>query len=70
MLQEIAKSKQKQHLVCKLIGHSWLFKDCTEWMQPDGNAFPYKRSRRCTRCSIKEISFHSTLNEWEIADGK
>ncbi|MEP7169963.1 MAG: hypothetical protein ABI855_11385 [Bacteroidota bacterium] len=55
-----------ENILCKLIGHNWTYKDYTEWMKPDGSRYSYKRSRRCSRCHKKEITFSDKEIEWRV----
>jgi hypothetical protein len=52
--------------LCKLIGHSWRYKDYSYWMSESGDEYPFKASRNCSRCNQHEYLYR----EWEIRSGK
>lgn len=48
---------------CKLIGHSGLYKDYSNWMNESGNEYPFKASRNCSRCNQNEYFNKEWQNE-------
>ena len=43
--------------VCKLFGHTWLYKDYTNWIKENGDHYDFKAARRCTRCKQNEYLY-------------
>ncbi|MEO5571191.1 MAG: hypothetical protein ABIT08_11300 [Bacteroidia bacterium] len=50
-------------LLCKILGHTWHYKDYTNAMQPDGTPYTYTESKRCFRCNLKLVQLYD--GEWE-----
>ena len=56
--------QQTLNTLCKLIGHSWRYKDYSNWIKDNGDRYDFKASRKCSRCAQKEYLFQ----DWEIAN--
>lgn len=52
--------------LCKLIGHSWRYKDYSNWMKENGDSYDFKASRNCARCNQHEYLY----KDWEIKSKK
>lgn len=43
--------------LCVLLGHSWRYKDYSQWMKENGEAYDFKMSRFCNRCNQHEYLY-------------
>jgi hypothetical protein len=57
------KQIQPNNFLCRLIGHSWRYKDYTNWMQVNGDDYPFKASRNCSRCKQNEYYYSDWQSE-------
>lgn len=49
--------------ICTLIGHSWQYRDYSNYMKPDGRAYEFRASRKCKRCGQNAYFYNSWTNE-------
>lgn len=52
--------------LCRFTGHSWQYKDYSNWMKENGDRYDFKASRKCSRCKQLEYLFEN----WKIAKQK
>lgn len=51
------------NFVCKIIGHSWKYKDYSDWILHNGNPYPFLVARRCSICERHEYYYHQWVPE-------
>ena len=49
--------------LCKYFGHNWLYKDYSNHMKENGDAYDFKASRNCTRCNQNAYFYTEWKNE-------
>lgn len=49
--------KKSMSTICKIVGHSWKYKDYTNWIKENGDCYDFKASRKCTLCEQNEYLF-------------
>jgi hypothetical protein len=59
-------SQNALSIICNVIGHNWMYKDYSNWMKDNGETYPFKASRYCTRCN--QIGY--LYNHWETVAKK
>ena len=52
------------HILCRVVGHNWRFKDCSYAMKSNGEKYEYSRQRKCLRCMKREYFY----DEWIEAE--
>ena len=40
--------------LCKLFGHTWLYRDYSNWIKENGEQYDFNASRKCARCKQYE----------------
>ena len=53
--------------ICNLVGHSWRYKDYSNWMKENGEKYDFKAARKCVFCNRYE---YLTTNTWNSSDRK
>lgn len=53
-------------ILCKLIGHNWSYKDYSNWMKSNGDDYPFKASRYCSRCKQNQYLYKA----WQAENQK
>ena len=51
---------------CKIIGHNWIYKDCSNAMMSNGEKYEYSKLRKCLRCNKREYSYDEWLEEEQV----
>ena len=46
--------QEGKNILCRIVGHSWRYKDYSNWMSKNGGRYNFKASRNCTRCNQYE----------------
>ena len=54
----------KSSFLCKFIGHSWAYKELTEWLKSDGSVYTENKKRKCRRCGLREYVLRPGSQEW------
>ena len=57
--------------LCGLFGHTWRYKDYSNWIKEDGAPYDFKASRNCARCNqheyyIKEWGSESEKSRYDV----
>ncbi|MEO8151057.1 MAG: hypothetical protein ABI723_25715 [Bacteroidia bacterium] len=45
------------NIICKVIGHTWKYRDYSEWILDNGKPYPFLVARKCTFCSRHEYYY-------------
>ena len=54
--------RELKNIICRIAGHSWRYKDYSNWMNENGGSYDFKASRNCIRCNEHGYLY----KEWEI----
>ena len=46
--------KKSVSTLCKLVGHTWRYKDYSNWMKENGDCYDFTAVRKCSLCDQKE----------------
>ena len=60
VISELSKS------VCYVKGHSWMYKDYSNWMKPNGDNYDFKATRTCKGCKRLEYLY----DDWQKVEKK
>ena len=53
--------RNSMSMFCKIVGHSWQYKDYSNWMKENGDHYDFKASRKCSTCDQYEY----LSDKWE-----
>ena len=54
------------NILCKIVGHTWNYKDYSNWIKENGDNYDFKASRNCIICDQNEYLFE----DWKSQDKK
>ena len=60
LVKEIAKG------ICYVKGHSWQYKDYSNWIKPSGENYDFKAVRTCKGCKRIEYLY----DDWKMVEQK
>ena len=50
--------------ICKVLGHSWTYKDYTNWIKENGDNYDFTAARKCMICKQHEYLY----DQWKAQD--
>lgn len=62
---EITKRQKTMNILCKVVGHTWNYKDYSFWMKENGDNYDFKASRNCIICKQNEYLFEDWKSQTE-----
>lgn len=49
--------------LCRIVGHTWRYKEYTHWIKETGEKYEFKASRYCLRCKQSEYFYENWIVE-------
>jgi hypothetical protein len=63
-IDKLSLINKANNTLCRLIGHSWRYKDYSNWMKENGEKYDFKATRKCSRCHLHEYLYE----EWQVVE--